>query len=133
MVLDGAKSNHLPVISGVPQGSILGPLLFLIYIDEVTRSISNSHIVIYADDIALYHHIEEQLDYAQLQDDITALCTWTSDNYLKLNASKCCYMTFSKKRSPSYPDTPLYINGNCPLLKVDDLKYLGVILTSDLN
>ncbi len=53
-----------------------------------------------------------------------------SDNYLKLNASKCCYMKFSKKRSPSYPDTSLYINENCPLLKVDKFKYLGVTITS---
>ncbi len=81
-------------------------LLFFIYIDQITKSIKNSHIVIYADDIALYHRIEKQQDYRQLQEDITALCRWISDNYLKLNASKCCHMIFSKKMSPSYPDTP---------------------------
>ncbi len=41
--------------------------------------------------------------------------------------------SFSKKMSPSYPDTPLYISDNCPLLKVEEFKYLGVTLTSDLN
>ena len=86
--------------------------------------------MIYADDIALYHCIEKQRDYTHNYN--TMLQLWISDNYLKLNASKCCYMTFSNKRSPSYPDTPLYISENCLLLK-DEFKYLGVTLISDLN
>ncbi len=89
--------------------------------------------MIYADDIALYHRIEKQRDYSQLQDNFAALYKWISDNYLKLNASKCCYMIFSKKRFPSYPDTPLYISENCPLLKVEEFKCLEVTFTSDLK
>ena len=73
VVLDGAESDPLPVISGVPQGSILGPLLFLTYIDKVTNLIRSSNIILYADDIALYLPIKEQSDYSQLQEDVTSL------------------------------------------------------------
>ena len=123
MVLDGAESDPLPVISGVPQGSILGPLLFL----------RSSNIILYADDIALYLPINEQSDYSQLQEDVTSLSSWVSANHLKLNVSKCCFMTFSRKMSPLYPDAPLHVGDNCPLSRVDDFKYLGVTLSSDFT
>ena len=73
VVLDGAESNPLPVVSGVPQGSILGPSLFLIYIDKVASLNRSSNIILYADDIALYLAIKEQSDYSQLQEDATSL------------------------------------------------------------
>ena len=57
VVLDGVESSLLPVLSGVPQGSILGPLLFLIYIDKAANCVSSSSIAMYADDIALYRSI----------------------------------------------------------------------------
>ena len=81
---DGAEFDPLPVISGVPQGSILGPLLFLIYIDKVASLIRSSNIILYADDIALYLPIKEQSDYAQLQEDVTSLSSWVTENHLKL-------------------------------------------------
>jgi len=58
IVLGGAQSNPLPVVSGVPQGSVLGPLLFLIYINGVSASVTDSKITLYADDIALYKSLE---------------------------------------------------------------------------
>ena len=131
--LDGAESDPLPVISGVPQGSILGPLLFLTYIDKVTSLIRSSNIILYADDIALYLPIKEQSDYSQLQEDVTSLSSWVTANHLKLNVSKCCFMTFSRKRSPLYPDAPLHVGDNCPLSRVDDFKYLGVTLSFDFT
>ena len=106
MVLDQMAQNQITC-----PGSILGPYFYLFILTKQLDQ-KNSHIVIYADDIALYHRIE---DYSQLQDDVTALCKWISDNYLILNASKCCYMTFSKKRFPSYPDTPLYTSAKTVL------------------
>ena len=82
VVLNGASSQSAHVISGVPQGSILGPLLFLIYIDDITHAnISDaSKIVLYADDILLYRPISSKEDYVALQSDIDALSNWTTRN-----------------------------------------------------
>ena len=66
VVVGGSSSNALPVLSGVPQGSVLGPLLFLLYIDGITSITlsSNSHLTLYADDMLLYRPISNSADYA---------------------------------------------------------------------
>ena len=72
MVVGGASSPDSPVLSGVPQGSVLGPLLFLIYIDDVSslQLSENSVLNLYADDMLLYKQIKCSEDYQQLQMDI---------------------------------------------------------------
>ena len=98
VVVDGAISNKLSVISGVPRGSVLGPLLFLIYIDGVELvTLSDETIVLYADDMVLYRPIYTYEDYWLLQQDINAIATWITDNYLQFNTSKCKYMLISEK------------------------------------
>ena len=78
MVVGGSSSNALPVLSGVPQGSVLGPLLFLLYIDGITSITlsSNSHLTLYADDMLLYRPISNSADYAHLQADINKISEW---------------------------------------------------------
>ena len=71
MVVGGEQSCVLPVISGVPQGSVLGPLLFLVFINEVVDQVSlESSMSLFADDIALYRYIKSSVDYWKLQLDI---------------------------------------------------------------
>ena len=82
VVLGGVQSSPLHVISGVPQGSVLGPLLFPVYIDKVGNSVLYSNITMYADDIALWKIIRNPTDYTLLQDDITIICNWVADNHL---------------------------------------------------
>ena len=67
----GTSSGTTPVVSGVPLGSILGPLLFLIYVNDITEiQLSGSHLLLYADDVLLYRPIQSQADYLLLQADI---------------------------------------------------------------
>ena len=109
VVLGGAQSNPLPVVSGVPQGSVLGQLHFLIYINGVSASVTDSKITLCADDIALYKIITNPRDYTLLQGDIMSECSWIADNHLVLNILKCCYMVFSRKHHPTLPNAPLYV------------------------
>ena len=103
VVVCGSTSSSLLVSSGVPQGSILGPLLFLVYINGVTDiplSVS-SHLSLYADDIFLFRPISSQSDMCLLQTDLDSISSWLSSHLLQLNSSKSKYIIFSRK-PPSY-------------------------------
>ena len=132
VVVNGDESSNLPVLSGVPQGSVLGPLLFIIYVDGVSSVISDkASAILYADDMTLYRPIYTPHDYELLQRDINAISRWISDLCMQFNVQKCKYMVFSRKRSIVPSLCGLSID-DLPLEKVDVYKYLGVYLTSDL-
>jgi len=94
------RIRNYPVISGVPQGSVLGPLLFLIYIDDVARvSLSEGlTLLLYADDMLLYRKINSTEDFIALQRDINTINNWTKENHLTFNVARCKYMLISPKR-----------------------------------
>ena len=134
VVYNGASSDTSPVVSGVPQGSIFGPFLFLIYMDDICRvSLSpDCKLVLYADDILLYRPISSPSDYDLLQADIDSLSSWTSQNNMTFNVSKCKFMHTSRKRNQCPPPSPLSLNGTI-LDVVPTFKYLGVLICSDLS
>ena len=133
VAVEGSSSNILQVLSGVPQGSVLGPLLFIIYLNDVVSCISAvSKINLFADDIALYRVINSPDNYADLQADIDAVNTCLNAKYLTLNPRKCCHMFLSRKRSLSN-SPPCLTLGNSALTCVTSYKYLGVLITSDLT
>ena len=76
--------------------------------------------------------VQSILDYLALQDDITLIATWVTENYLSLNADKCCCMLFSKKRIHSSPPVSLHVDGR-ELGMVKQTKYLGILLTSEMS
>ena len=103
VVVDGATSGQVPVASGVPQGSVLGPLLFSIYINGITEvSISpHSYRVLYADDVLLYHGISQpKEDLLTVQSDNDELEKRSEEQLLQMNPSKCKYMIISRKHKP---------------------------------
>ena len=106
VVVGGASSPDSPVLSGVPQGSVLGPLLFLIYIDDVSslQLSENSVLNLYADDMLLYKQIKCSEDYQQLQMDIDKISSWVDHNIYFITA-KCKTMLLSRKQNLSHPST----------------------------
>ena len=107
----GVDSDPVPVISGVPQGSVLGPLLFLVYVNDLCFSnfSSNSFLVLYADDTTLYKPLSHSSDLADFQADINTIHSWFVSNHLSANASKTKAMVISTKKNP-YPDMQLYLD-----------------------
>ena len=89
-------SGWLPVTSGVPQGSVLGPLLFLIYINDLPEII-NCTIKLFADDTKLYSEIKNPSDEVSLQDNIFESSNWTNKWQLMFNTKKCKHMHMGKK------------------------------------
>ena len=100
VVVNGESSSQVPVVSGVPQGSVLGPLLFIIYINDLAECnfCPGSKLVMYADDVLLYRNILRAEDYVSLQADLDTIDEWSSSNYLQFNLSKCKYMIMSRKK-----------------------------------
>ena len=123
--VNNCLSSHLPVISGVPQGSILGPLLFLIYINDLPSSIT-SQVLIFADDTKCFRQITTTSDTQQLQSDLDSLLNWSLNNHLSFNISKFVFMSFHCKFDSQYS-----INGHS-LSQSSHCKDLGVIFSNTL-
>ena len=134
--MEGEKSSTAYVLSGVPQGSVLGPLLFLIYVDGVSSIMlsQGSKCNLFADDLLLFKVLSYVHDFIAIQEDISALAIedWSTDNYLTPNPKKCKYMIISRKRVTPLPETPLILSGSV-LAQVDTYKYLGVLLNNKLS
>jgi hypothetical protein len=98
VVLDHCFSSFSKVISGVPQGSVLGPILFLIYINDIDRvCCGNTHLQLFADDAKLYSSINVGEASVLLQRSLDNLCTWASEWQLTINISKCAVLSISSR------------------------------------
>ena len=103
MVVGGTFSRTLPVNSGVPQGSILGPLLFVLFIDDIYESISEgTHMALYADDTKIWRKISSYSDCIILNNDIASLSEWACRNKMKFIPSKCKVLSSSLRHTKFY-------------------------------
>ena len=128
VVIKKSKSSSLPVLSGVPQGSVLGPTLFLIYINDLPLSVS-SNVSLYADDTLMYSIVSNAEEERKFQSDIDSLHEWSNKWKMPFNVSKCEVITFNNHNRPQ----PCYNLGGIPLKSVQQTKYLGVVIQSDLK
>ena len=101
VVLDGQASDPVPVLSGVPQGSVLGPVLFLIFINDLLDNIRSS-VCLFADDCVLYRNIHSLQDCLALQEDLTSLGQWEADWQMKFS---CSQMSLNESDSASASQT----------------------------
>ena len=94
MCINGTLSTFLSVYSGVPQGSILGPLLFLIYINDLPLYLRSSKCYLFVDDTKVFNRINQQEDTIRLQLDLDFLSLWSHDTDLIFNTIKSNYLSF---------------------------------------
>jgi len=135
IVLNNSKSDLLPIKTGVPQGSILGPLLFIIYINDIVQASNIFRPIIYADDTTLFTTIcssntQENISKI-LNNELSKISTWLKLNKLSLNCSKTKAMLFHKPQkkiiSPS-----LQIDGN-EIEFVKQFNFLGITIDCNIN
>ena len=134
VVLNGLESSWEQVYAGVPQGSVLGPLLFLIYINDLTDGII-SNIKLFADDSSLFARVQDiDNTHNQLLTDLNTITQWANQWKMKFNpdlTKQAIEVIFSHKyKKPVHP--PLVFNG-IPVAREDSTKHLGMILDEHLS
>ena len=129
VVVNGTKSETAPVRSGVPQGSVLGPCLFLVYINDLPDSLTGSARLL-ADDTAAYSVVKSQADQSLLQKDLDQLAVWEKRWDMVFHPGKCTTLQVSRKRQ-TLP-AQYHLHGHT-LETVPSKKYLGVTIAKDLS
>ena len=130
VVVNGIKSDWAPVVSGVPQGTVLGPLLFSLYMNDISVDIE-SEIRLFADDCVCYREIKNEEDTLKLQRDIDRLGSWARKWGMRFQPVKCNMMQLTNKRSSKIQAN--YTTEGTVLENVESIKYLGVTITNDLK
>ena len=129
VVVSGEHSTWAKVDSGVPQGTVLGPLLFLAYINDLPNNI-NSNVRLFADDCVLYSEIQNEFDHISLQEDLNTLVNWQNEWQMGFNAKKCFTMRLTHAKKHKIFNYKL---SDSILQETKSHSYLGVTLTSDLS
>ena len=125
----GHKSESIICTSGVPQGSVLGPLFFILFINDIVLGV-NCYCLLYADDLKLYLAIKDESDCLLLQADLDLINDWCTSNFLPLNAAKCNTVTYTRKLNPMQYE---YAINRIHLNKLEVFKDLGIIFDSKLT
>ena len=129
MVVEGSSSDRVPVVSGVPQGSVLGPMLFLLFINDLQDKITlNSRL--FADDCIVYRQIKGILGFDALQEDLNMLAEWETKWGMAFHPQKCSVLSVTRSRTPIRFNYQM--KGHILELQ-DSTKYLGLDLHSSLS
>ena len=131
VVVDGAVSSHSAVMSGVPQGTVLGPVLFLIHIGNITDAIQHSQVASFADDTRILKSVNNIEDCELLQQDLRRIYDWAQETNMSFNENKFELIRYKRIQEPvefTYmgPD-------NTPIERKDTVVDLGVTMSADAS
>ena len=128
--INDCLSKGIAVRSGAPQGSHLGPLLFILFINDISDVFMSSRFCLFADDLKIYRPVTSVDDAVLLQRDLERLTAWCSINKLYFNVSKCHIIRFSRSNTKIiYP----YSLDNTSLSSVNTIRDLGILFSDDLS
>ena len=130
VVCEGKRSNRAQVTSGVPQGTVLGPLLFLLHVNDLPNNLKSS-IRLFADDALLYGIVSSDVDGDQLQEDLKKLEVWQNKWQMSFNPAKCKTICLSTKKVPPPQRKSVFCGDE--LEQVVSTSYLEVILNNNLT
>ena len=132
ILVNGVKSKESDVVSGVPQGTVLGPLLFLIYISDIGENVEST-LKVYVDDTKTKKSIKEESDVELLQKDLDQMYSWASANNMKFNGTKFQLMRFGE--NDDLKDNTLYFTEEMKevIERFEIVKDLGVIMNESAN
>src|SRR5215813_12051339 len=131
--ISGSKSTYLKITSGVPQGSILGSTLFLIYVNAIYK-FSTSKLIMYADDINLIYSGSSLYEIIyNTNNDLTQLHNWFNSNKLRINIKKSNYLIFHSPQHKILLNTPPILYNNNILTRSSFTKFLGIFLDDKMS
>ena len=131
VVINGQVSSKLPVLSGVPQGSILGPTLFLMYINDLAQGLMKGNsLAMFADDAKIFRQINSVYDCSILQLELNRVTKWSHDWRMNFNVGKCQFMSITRKINPHKFQ---YSMNNLAISRVTEFRDLGVIITDNMT
>ena len=140
VIVEGENSHPSPVISGVPQGTVLGPVLFLIFINDIEKLMGSSTMRFFADDTRISHLVDCSTDHDALQHDLDKVLIWSRENNMLLHEDKfelVIHKSHTRTEDPILPFSNLYhsyeISKSRTLYPSTHLRDLGVQLESDLS
>ena len=131
VVINGKESKSIPVTSGIPQGSVLGPILFNIFINDLPSTV-DSHMKLFADDTKLYRIVDSKADSELLQKDINTVADWSIKWQLPFNESKCKVVHYGKKNQEFDYTLPTGKTATTVTSDTEE-KDLGVLFQQDLS
>lgn len=130
VVVNGFQSGTYEASSGVPQGSHIGPILFIVFVNDIPHCLKFSECYMYADDLKFTRIIESSDDTTLLQRDIDSLVQWCNDNEMSLNVKKCYHVKYTRKKKVT---ANVYHVGSNVIQEVDQIRDLGVVFDSTLT
>ena len=135
VVYDDMKSTHKSITCGVPQGSVLGPTLFLLYINDLPNSSKYFNFRLFADDSNLFHTFkinEGNIDLAEVSRNLQAVVSWCNSNKLTINVNKTKYMLFKNRRKTLRVSGQVLV-GRTILESVESTSFLGICIDKNLT